>query len=239
MNISISDAISEFDIFDGIGESTRQQLTECARTESFEQGEILFSDHDQIRSLYVVERGQVCLYELSRQGAKKIIFLCRKGDVLNETVLQDPKAGIGCEAMLDTVVLKFPRDELIRLANRDAVLAAALYNSMAVKLRVLYRQLRNSTAGESADRRLAAKLYYLAESKGNRREDGSIEIRMKLNGTILAEMVGASRETVSRQMSKLVEDGCVIRHSGYIRVSSLVDLKNYYYYGSSQVKGNL
>lgn len=239
MNSIVSDAITQFDVFNGISPSTRAQLEDCARTEHYDAGEILFSDQDQLKSLYVVLRGQLSLYELSRQGAKKIIFLCTRGDLMNENVLHDAKAGVGCEAMTDAMVMKIPRDEIYRLCLRDETLAKAIFDSMARKLRYLYRQLRNCTAGEPADRRLAAKLYFLARECGAENADGTIDIRMKLNGTILAEMIGASRETVSRQMSKLIEDGCVIRHSGHIRVHGLKALQSYYYFGSSQEKGIL
>ena len=111
--------------------------------------------------------------------------------------------------------------------ERDGALTCAVLDSMSLKIRRLYRQLKNTTNALSGEKRLAAKLYKLAKDYGVATEQG-IRIEMNLSITYLAEMVGSKRETVSRQMKKLTELDLIRMEKNRILVPDLKKISNYF-----------
>lgn len=63
-----------------------------------------------------------------------------------------------------------PRERLWTVMERDPALTRAVVQSMALKIRRLYRQLKNTTNALSGEKRLAAKLFKLG--RDYRRGDG-------------------------------------------------------------------
>ena len=75
-------------------------------------------------------------------------------------------------------------------------------------MRRLYRQLKNTTNATRGEKKMAAKLWKLARDYGKKEEVG-VRISLKLTVTQLADMLGTKRETASRQLKVLVEQGLV------------------------------
>ena len=101
-----------------------------------------------------------------------------------------------------------PAERFIQVMDKDGRLAREVMGAMALKIRRLYRQLKNTTNALSGEKRLAAKLFKLGKDYGVCSGDG-IMIDMNLSITYLADMLGSKRETVSRQVKRLTELGLI------------------------------
>ena len=191
------------------------------------KGEHLFRDKDDVTNIYLLVSGTASLYKVNSLGEKKVIFVFGKGQLLNEVMLQDLPSSINCEMLEESWVLVIPIKKLWRVMTQDAELTKAILDSMALKIRRLYRQLKNTTNALTGEKRLAAKLFKLSKDYGIQQNNG-IMIDIDLTITYLAEMLGSKRETVSRQMKKLVEMGLISMQKNKIIVLDQTKLSDYF-----------
>ena len=121
--------------------------------------------------------------------------------VINDVIIDELPASINCEVFEDAEILCFKREAFIGLMNEDFELSIIIINSLALKVRRLYRQSKN-TISIKVEKKLAAKLWKLSKDYGIEVEEG-ILINLNLSITYLADMLGIPRETISRALKIL------------------------------------
>lgn len=225
---TLSEALSYLRFFKDIDKQSYKRLLETAQLTQYKRGEMVYVDGHAMENLFIVLEGQVSIYKLGRQGNKKIIFIHGDNAILNEEILQHVVSSVNAETMTQTTMLEIPLEIMIELMDTDNAFNHMIIYQMGIKIRQMYHQLKNTMSNESIDRRLAAKLYKLAVDHGEEKEDGTIEINLKLTGTALADMIGVSRETISRQMMQFKENGYIGRRNAHIYIKSLESLYDYF-----------
>ena len=125
----------------------------------YKKGEILFRDKEKVHVFYFLLSGYVSLYKISNNHEKKVIFICKAGDMLNEVMIQKEYASIYAESLSECTVLAIEKKKLRSLMAKDYQLAEAMMESMATKIRRLYRQLKNTPNSVRLDHQLASKIW--------------------------------------------------------------------------------
>ncbi len=207
--------------------ATLAALTPAASLTRLAKGEHLFWDKEEVARVYFVVEGGLSLYKLHGAGEKKVIFVHGPGQMINEEVVQDLPSSINCEALSDARVLWFSKKPFLEAMAGDFRLAKAVMDSMSAKIRRLYRQLKNTTGSVRGDKKIVAKLWKLSKDYGSPCAEG-IRIDLDLTVTHLAEILGAQRETVSRQMKILLDKGLVIRQKNSFIIPDRDRLMKYF-----------
>lgn len=207
--------------------ASRREIAEFGCMKRFEKGQHIFYEKESTGMLYILLEGLVSIYKLNPLGEKKVIFVYGPGSMLNEALLQETPAAASCEVREDAQVLVLTRERLWSLMERDPALTRAVVQSMSLKIRRLYHQLKNTTNALSGEKRLAAKLFKLARDYGVESQ-GETLIDMNLSITYLADMLGSKRETVSRQAKNLNRLGLIRIQKNRIYISDLQKLSDYF-----------
>ncbi|WP_026892486.1 Crp/Fnr family transcriptional regulator [Lacrimispora aerotolerans] len=213
--MDVKEACSQIELFQMISEKSTAALEACGSLRRIPKGTHLFWDKEMNQTLYIVVTGFVSLYKINSQGERKTVFLLGKGDVVNEEVLQNMPASINCEAFESSLVLCFSKMDFLAIMRQDFSLTKAMFDSLALKNRRLYRQLKNTSNSLHGEKRVAAKLWRLSKDYGVSASDGTL-INMELSVTYLADMLGSRRETVSRHLKHLNEQGLIRSQNGKI-----------------------
>lgn len=227
MKIAINEAVALVEAFGQASGGSKKILTDCATLRCLAKGEHLFFDKEPAKTLYAVVSGLVTLYTVDSQGEKKVIFILDQGKLINEVMLQGEKDSINCEIFEDAQVLCFDKQDFQRIMEQDCMLAKGIMDSLAIKVRRLYRQLKNTPSSVRSDKRIAAKLWKLSRDYGVPYGDGT-KINMDLSITYLADMLGARRETVSRQLKALAEQGLIRIDAGQMVIPDRDKLSDYF-----------
>jgi CRP-like cAMP-binding protein len=227
MKISIHEAVALVEAFQQATADSVRDLTECGTLRHCSKREQLFFDKEPVETLYIVISGLVTLYTIDSQGEKKVIFILDKGKLINEVILQGGKDSINCEVFDEAEILCFKKQDFLRIMERDFTLTKGVLDSLAVKVRRLYRQLKNTPSSVRSDKRIAAKLWKLSRDYGIPYENGT-KINMDLSISYLADMLGARRETVSRQLKVLAVQGLIRIEAGQMVIPDRDKLSNYF-----------
>lgn len=218
--------LSEFSLFSQVNKNTIFKLNEICFVKELKKGEHLFRDKEVIKNIYVVKSGKVALYKQSESAQKKVIFILGKDTIVNEVIIDDLPSSINCEAFEKAEILCFDRMLFLDIMKDDFELSKIIINSLAMKVRRLYRQGKNSIPIK-VEKRVAAKLWKLSRDYGIEIEEGTL-IDLNITITYLADMFGAPRETISRALKILNNEGLIINKNKKIIVPDRDELVKFF-----------
>src|SRR5439155_7688767 len=119
------------------------------------------------------------------------------GEVFGELALVDsaPREEYA-EAVEEARVLAIPREEVLWLMGRRPDVAMHVTKLLGLRRRRIENRLRNILFRSNRERTVAL-LMELLEAHGQRMANGGWEIRLRLSHQELANLIGATRETVT------------------------------------------
>lgn len=183
-------------IFNTLNEEEKSILCKSSSIIKLKKGERLFDERDLIKNIYIVYTGKVTIFRLSEMGPERIIYILDKNEIINEVILDGLSASVNCEVFEDSEILSLSSKDMLKVIESNIIFNKNIIESMAKKIRRLYRQLKN-TIPIKMDKKLAAKLWKLSRDYGVKVDNG-ILIDLDITVTYLADMLGSSRETISR-----------------------------------------
>ncbi|NCB92458.1 MAG: Crp/Fnr family transcriptional regulator [Clostridia bacterium] len=208
MNLSVKD-LKKLSFFQGLPDHVIQTLLNSIHTVPLKKGQILFHAHDAVPHIYFVFQGEVLIYNLTKHGSRKIIFLLGPGHLINHDVLDGRLSPVFCEGAGNTVLFQIPRDVFLPLMEEHTPLMHAVMHEYERNMWRMGHQLKNTAGSMLIERKIAAKLWKLGRDFGVQTPKG-IMIEPELTMTMLADMVGVPRETISRACKNLTEQNLLI-----------------------------
>ena len=195
--------LSKVPLFQGLPESEVVPFGDLMRERSYPKGSVILFEDDPGDALYVVAKGQVKVVLIGEDGREVILSVLGEGTFFGEmALLDDEPRSAHVIAMEDSTVLALRREDFrARLRNSPEV-AIALLRELSRRLRRADDQI-GSLVLLDVNGRVAELLVRLAE------EEGGDRITRKLTHATIAQMIGSSRETVSRTMRELQDRGLV------------------------------
>ena len=177
------------------------------------RGEVLFNEGDSGDRLYILLTGKVKLGHTSVDGRENLLSVLGPGEIVGELTLFDP----GPRSATATAVAT---TELMGFIDSHPTLAKDMLRALAVRLRLTNIALADLVFSDVPGR-VAKALLDLAERFGAPTEDG-IHVPHDLTQEELAQLVGASRETINKSLAEFSSRGW-IRLEG--RAVTLIDVE--------------
>lgn len=222
------DFLSErLNIFQGVDREVVHALEDKLIKVTTETNSLLFQEGDVMDSIYLVQSGQYALFKLASSGDQRVIFTLGPGEILNYPEPRLRPISIGCRVIRGGTLYKLDQNTLFHAMKKDPVLALNTIDLYNLRMRRLYRQLKNSSGFMRLDKRIAAKLWKLSKDYPAPHPDG-VAIDLKITMTFLAELIGASRESVSRSIKPLLQSELVIYDKACFVVPDRKRLENYF-----------
>lgn len=227
MNKITIEQLEELEIFKDISKTSYDKLAQLGEVKKYEAGAHIFRDKEEVRTLYVIISGSVSLYKLNENGHKRVIFILGKGKMINDVIIHDLPASINCEVFEEAQVLSCDKNILLNIMEQDFILSKNIMCSLAMKVRRLYRQLKNATGTLRMEKKLAAKLWKLSKDYGIKNESGVV-INMNISVTYLADLLGSKRETISRALKILLNEKLIVYEDKKIKVINQNKLSEFF-----------
>ena len=216
--------LKQVPLFRSLNQEEGERLAALLRRQSLKKGEVLFRKESEGTSLYVIARGVIKIVLPSRMGDEVILAVFSEGDFFGEMSILDgmPRSADAVALEPAEVFVLNRSDFLSFLKNNEHAIQSILY-SLSMRLRKT-DDLLEDTCFLNISSRFAKKLVELAEIYG-RQEAGAILIDLRLTQKDLASMVGATRESINKELRGLREKGLVSISEGAIRIHDMARLK--------------
>jgi CRP/FNR family transcriptional regulator len=187
-----------------LDETRRRRVRDAGRTESVEQGMVLFHEGSAATAMFVVLSGRLKLVRYTARGREMLLHLVGPGQSFAEAaVFGDATYPATAEALEDSVVWRLARTELLGLVRADPELGLALAASVSRWTRTLASQLELLTQ-RRVEERLA--IYLLSRTGGRELRSGDV-IPLAEPRHLIAAQCGTAPEVLSRTFRRLEEAG--------------------------------
>jgi CRP/FNR family cyclic AMP-dependent transcriptional regulator len=205
---STADRLAGNDVFEGLSDAALVELDGRLPIVSFRKGELISSPHDTGQALFLIEAGRVRLYRSAGDGRQLTVSILDAGMAFGHVALLEERVRDSyAEAMVDTVLRVLRRRELEQAVDAHPALALNLLRALAGRLCEAESQLE-CLAFRGVSSRLAAKLLELMNRYGRVTREG-IRIDERFTHLQLAEMIGTSRETLTKVLNEQREEGLI------------------------------
>ena len=186
------------------------QLREVGTPTLYRKGSSLYFQGEVPRYAVIILDGVVKAYTISREGNETIVHLYGKGSILPLAWVnsQSPTALFNYEAVNDVRCLKLKRDDFLHtMSEKPEYLREypdyMVHNQASMLLRI------TGLAQSRAIEKICYTLYFLMFRYGIERGGGAYVIDLKLTQSLLAELIGQTRESTAKNLKILKEAGVV------------------------------
>ncbi len=201
--MSATDVLQRVPLFTDLNEAELARFAEVTREREYPKNSVILFEDDPGDALYIVSTGQVKVVLIGEDGREVILSVLSDGDFFGEmAIIDDEPRSAHVIAMKDSHLLVLRREAFQAQLEHHPKIALKL-------LRVLVQRLRRADEKIGGlvlldvNGRVAQLLLDLAK------ESGGPKITRRLTHHTIAQMIGSSRETVSRAMRELVERGFI------------------------------
>ena len=204
-------------LFFGFAPSEFESLEKCLSRRRYPGGQALFHMGDEGGSLHFIERGRVKITIPSSSGEELILAILGAGDLLGELSLFDGKPrSATVQALEETETLCLRREDLLSLMRNRFDVVEKILAVLAHRIRDTDMLLADKHFLDITSR-LAKKILDLGDTFGIR-EGGQVRIGVKITQKDLASMIGATRESINKQLKALRDQGLIRICGGTIEI---------------------
>lgn len=178
-----------------------EELEKIKYASAYPQGAVLFVEGQAPRGVYLVCNGRIKLTTTSRDGKTLILRIAQSGEVLGlHAVVSGKPYELTAETLQPCQLDFIKRDDFLRFLQNhgDACLNAAQHLSQ--NCQSAYEMIRSLGLSHSVSEKLARLLLDWA-SDGDDTKEG-IRIKVSLTHEEIAQLIGTSRETVTRVLGE-------------------------------------
>ncbi len=204
------DVVLSAPLFAGIETDAALALLAKMSTRDLGRGEVVFQEGDPGDCLYVIGVGKVKLGRRSGGGRENLLSVLGPGEMFGELSLLDPGPRTATATVVaDTTLHELSHAELIKWLERYPAVAKHLLGALARRLRRTNETLVDLVFTDVPGR-VAKALLDLSTRFGEPTDDG-LRVAHDLTQEELAQLVGASRETVNKALADFAARGWVRR----------------------------
>ncbi len=207
--------LKDIPLFSGLDEKELKELEKVAVSKSFPKNTILFSEGDQSDAFYVVREGKVNVGINDEEGREVILSILGPGEYFGEMAIMDgePRSAFVMTKEPSQLLIIAKKDfQQILLSNPETLFN--IVKGLLKRLREANKKIE-SLALMNVYGRVARLLTQMSITK-----DGKTCIEERLTHQEIANMVGASREMVSRVLKDLSNEGYISIHRKQITIQS-------------------
>jgi CRP-like cAMP-binding protein len=226
--ISPKEALKTVPLFSSLTDKELESLGKVAFVREYDKNEMIIHKHDEGDTFFSLIGGRVKVVLADDEGKEFIVGILQPNEFFGELALLDGEPRSASVVAIDkTEVLVVRRDDFLRLFTTNPEMAKKVIAVLGKRLRNANEHIE-SLAFLDVCGRLARILLDMGGESGKEVEAG-IEISVTHSRTELANLVGTTRETLTRALKTLETMGYIrIRKNTFI-ITNTMGLKNRVY----------
>jgi CRP-like cAMP-binding protein len=214
-------------LFAALDDITLDALLKLATPRHVKARQTVCHKGEQGDEMYIIMHGKLKVSSSSDDGREAILAILEDGDVSGEmSIIDGHPRSANVVAVQDTDVLVIHRRQFLPFLEAHPKAALALLTALIQRLRGTDALVEDMHFLDIRTR-LAKTLNRLAQDHGRTTAGGGIRIDLKLSQEDLGNLVGATRESINKQMRAWVEEGILEVSQTNIVVRKLEELQVY------------
>lgn len=206
---NVDNPLKTIPIFSKLNEAELDLIYRSMSKRTYPPNTVIFFEEDVPDGLYLVMRGRVRISLMDENGREITLSTLKGGRFFGEMALFDesPRSA-DVETLEETDFLILKKSHFLEMIEKSPSIARNILKEMSGRLREADDKIRNLALYDVAGR-LARILIDIAKKEGVISKEKNVATLPELSQQELANMIGASRETVSRVLNRFQERGLV------------------------------
>jgi len=202
------DVLKETPLFEALSDEDASALRAGIINVHLNRGERLFSEGDDGDKLYIILEGKIKLTKAAPDGRENLLSVHGPGEMFGELSLFDPiPRTSSANAVTSARLAGIAHDEMRTWLSSRPEVAMHLLQALAQRLRRI-NDVKADLVFTDVPGRVAKALLDLADRFGVMTPEG-VQVNHDLTQEELAQLVGASRETVNKALADFTARGWI------------------------------
>ena len=194
-----------------LGQREKKQLIELGTSKHYMKDEIICSLGRANEDIYLLISGRVKLYELTAEGKEVILWFCIPGELfgVSDVLIVNQFNGrqINAQSCGYAELLCIKHQDFLQYVNANPSVALPLIQLLSFRLREVAEVLSDITCSDVTSR--VVKLLIRLSRRYGKQVEGGIFLELPMTHQEMADMIGASRQTVTTVLGDLKRQGLI------------------------------
>jgi CRP-like cAMP-binding protein len=208
--------MSEVDIFCDLDDAEMDAMAQAAPMKTYTAGELVYTPHQPLETLFILKQGRIRIFRVSPDGRALTTAIIESGTIFGEMVIVGQQMHDSfAEALDDVVVCVMTKADVRRLLLGDPRISARISETLGKRIGELEQKFSDAVF-KSVPERIAGALVTLAAATSGRPLGRGVQV--KLTHEQLAALAATSRETTTKILGELADQGLIALGRGRIMV---------------------
>src|SRR3954468_14077324 len=202
----IKDVLAKFSLFHGLSEQEIYKIVDISISREWNKGSHVFLQDEPLENVYFINVGKIKIYKTDVNGKEQIVSILKSGEMFPHVGFFR-KGGYPAfsEVMENSVLVVVPILPFEKVLIENPELCIKVFKVLGEKIVDLQERLESQILNNTYQQ-IIKLLIRLGKDHGQKLEDGRTLLKSEFTNRDLANMIGTTRETVSRTLTKLKKE---------------------------------
>ena len=202
----IKDVLAKFSLFRGLSEQEIYKIVDISISREWNKGSHVFLQDEPLENVYFINEGKIKIYRTDVNGKEQIVSILKSGEMFPHVGFFR-KGGYPAfsEVLENAVLVVVPIESFEKVLIENPELCIKVFKVLGEKIVDLQERLESQILNNTYEQ-IIKLLVRLGREHGKTLDNGQVLLKGEFTNRDLANMIGTTRETVSRTLTKLKKD---------------------------------
>lgn len=202
----IKKVLSEFSLFRDLNDAEITKITNIAIVRDWKKQTLVFMQGDPLENVYFIYDGKIKVYKSDVNGKEQIVNIMKKGEMFPHVgFFRKGAYPAYAEALESSTLITVPISKFEMVLIENPELCIKVFKVLGEKIVDLQNRLEEQILNNTYEQ-IVKLLIRLAQKDGRKTADGMTLLKAEFTNRDLANMIGTTRETISRTLNKMKKD---------------------------------
>lgn len=202
----IKKVLAKFSLFRDLEDHELEKVVDISISREWKKNSHIFMQGDPLQNVYFINEGKVKIYKSDANGREQIVAILKKGEMFPHVGFFRKGGYPGYSEVLEQASLVVvPISQFEKVLVENPHLSIKVFKVLGEKIVDLQERLEAQILNNTYEQ-IIKLLIRLGELHGKKQENGTVLLKADFTNKDMANMIGTTRETVSRTLTKMKKD---------------------------------
>lgn len=205
-SLDIKETLRQFSLFKELCENEIEDIVNISITREWKKHSHVFLQGDPLESVYFIYSGKIKIYKSDIHGKEQIVAMLKQGEMFPHVgFFRKGNYPAFAEVLEPSILIAVPILAFEKVLIENPELSIKVFRVLGEKIVDLQDRLEEQILNNTYEQ-IIKLIIRLGKKHGVVQENGKILIQSEFTNRDLANMIGTTRETVSRTLTKMKKD---------------------------------